>query len=485
MRKSTWSLVALIVCSSLGSATLTKYLTEEQRAYADNGTLSKEYVEFVRNLSGSFKETVRLVRPSVVTITTIKNGPNTFVPPGFQEFHQFFNRDFFNFRPRQRRFQPQQSSFGTGFIVDKDGTILTNNHVIQGATEIQVKLFDNRSFKAQLVGADPKTDIAVLRINADHLKPVQFHDPSKIDVGEWVLAFGNPFGLEQSVTSGIVSAKGRAGVGVVEYENFIQTDAAINPGNSGGPLVNLEGKVIGVNTAILSKTGGYQGIGFAIPINIAKQIMANILKNGQVQRGWFGIKMQELSPEQRLFHNINDQSGVFINDVFDGSPAKEGGLQPGDVIVSIGETKIINCQQLRSEVSSITPGTKVRVTVHRNGQKKTLEVTLGKQGQERALSRAGEIVPEMGCQLTPLSPDIIARYRYPERDGLYVSSLQPTGLAAQMGIQAGDILMTIHGRTIDSTMTLRQELKRYPLSQGLRVRVWRNGASCYLYLRKG
>lgn len=487
MRKSTWSIVALVLCSSLGSAALTRYFDKDHAVYADNGSLSKESVQFARRLSHSFQESASFVKPSVVTITAMKELEPSFQRSPFQDLNRFFDRDFFpsfpRFPGRQGRARTAKS-FGTGFIVNENGTILTNNHVIRGASSIEVKLFDDRSYEATVVGADPKTDIAILRIDAENLKPVQFHDSEKIEVGEWVLAFGNPFGLEQSVTSGIVSAKGRAGVGVVEYENFIQTDAAINPGNSGGPLVNLEGKVIGVNTAILSKTGGYQGIGFAIPINMARQIMDNILKNGQVQRGWFGVKIQDLSPEQRQFHNISDQSVVFVNDVVKESPAEKAGLQAGDVIVSIGETKIKNCQQLRSEVAAMAPGTKVSTRIHRNGQVKVLELTIGRQGQGMSASLRSELLPEMGCQLSALTPDLISKSRYPERVGLYVSSVIRGGLAAQMGVRKGDILMTVHGRVIDSVATLRQELERYPLSQGLRIRVWRQGASCYLYYRR-
>lgn len=325
------------------------------KGYTADINISKESIDTLSKVNAAMSEVTSAVKPAIVNISSIKTIESRSVPSPF--FNDPFFRDFFGnqFRNFQQPKERKQSGLGSGVIVGKDGYILTNNHVIKGADDIKVKLSDKREFKGKIIGTDQKTDLAVIKIEADNLPVIKLGDSDKLKIGETVIAVGNPFGLNQTVTSGIVSAKGRANVGIADYEDFIQTDAAINPGNSGGALVNIKGEVIGINTAIVSSSGGYMGIGFAIPSNMAKAVMDSLLNTGKVIRGWLGISIQPITPELSKQFGTKDEKGALIGDVVEGGPAEKAGIQAGDIIVEFDGKDVIDPTSLRNSVAVSSP----------------------------------------------------------------------------------------------------------------------------------
>ncbi len=333
-----------------------------------------------RDLAGTpdssdvFAKVARLASPSVVHIavsrTVVARDP----------FDDWFNDDFFRrfFGDRMRR-RFRQQGLGSGFVVDGRGHILTNSHVVRGADEIVVRLADRREFKARLVGADPHTDVAVLRVDAPELVPVAVGDSDALQVGQWVIAIGNPFGLEQTLTVGVVSAKGRANVGLLDYEDFIQTDAAINPGNSGGPLFNARGEAVGMAAAIYSHTGGYQGIGFAIPIKMALAVKDQIVRDGRVRRGYLGVQMADLDEESARGLGMARAQGAYISRVTPGSPAAQAGMRAGDVVLRFGASEVKDANHLKMLIAEAEIGSDVPVKVFRRGEERKLTVRMGEQ----------------------------------------------------------------------------------------------------------
>ena len=343
--------------------------------------------------------------------------------------HPFF-RDFFGqpFEgiPKERR----ERSLGSGVIVSEDGTILTNYHVVADAEEILVTLTDDREFNAEVVGSDPQSDVAVIRLKetpAD-LEPLPFGDSSKLRMGDVVLAIGNPFGLAHTVTMGIVSATGRANVGIADYEDFIQTDAAINPGNSGGALVSLKGEFIGINTAIVSRTGGYQGIGFAIPSNMAQSVMESLIEHGKVVRGWLGVVIQDMNRDLADAMGLDTTRGVLVSDVMEDSPAQKAGLKREDLILRVNDTKVDNTGQLRNTIATLGAGTEVALTILRDGQEKEITLTLGERPGKEQL-RAGKMETEegllQGLSVSPLTPLTRQQFNIPDtvKEGVVVKAV--------------------------------------------------------------
>lgn len=300
--------------------------------------------------------------------------------------------DLFGGGPRSPQFQipreQKRAGLGSGFIISEDGYIVTNNHVVDGADDVRVKLSDDREFAAKVVGTDPRTDVALVKIDEDGLVPVSFGDSKNLEIGEWVLAIGSPFGLDQTVTAGIVSATGRGNVGIVDYGDFIQTDAAINPGNSGGPLVNLRGEVVGMNTAIFSRSGGSMGIGFAIPIDLIRRIETSLREEGHVVRGYLGVYIQDLTEGLAKSFGKEDTKGALVGRVLEGAPADKAGLEEGDIVLGVGGHEVENSDDLRNYVAGLRPGTKVDLDVLRNGKRRTLDLEVGKLGEDEA--KAGE-----------------------------------------------------------------------------------------------
>ncbi len=407
----------------------------------------------------AFTEIARAVTPTVVNISTtrvVKSPGGEPLTPFFNDpfFKDFFGDEFFRqFRiPKERR----EQSLGSGVIVTQDGYIVTNNHVIEKATEIKVVLSDKKEFKGKVVGVDPKTDIAVIKIDARDLPTIPWGDSDKLQVGEYVLAVGNPFGLTNTVTMGIISAVGRANVGVAEYEDFIQTDAAINPGNSGGALVNIKGELIGINTAIFSRSGGYQGIGFAVPANMVKAVMESLVKEGKVIRGWLGVSIQDITPELAKQFDVKDLKGALVGDVVEGSPANKAGIKRGDVIIEYNGKAVDNVSHLRNMVAQTPIGTKSKLKLIRDAKEQEVEVIIGELPKEMERAEGpseeqleGENIALQGLAVQDLTPEIAQELRLPKGiKGVVISGIESGTLAEEAGLMEGDVIQEINREPI-------------------------------------
>ncbi len=427
---------------------------------------------------GTFASLVAKVKNSVVNISTtqiLKGSPLLpfFMPKGpFGEFSG----------PVPER-KMKVHALGSGFVIDKSGLILTNNHVVAKASSIKVKLVDGNSYDAKVVGRDPKTDLALIKVKPgkDFPAPVKLGDSGALRVGDWVVAMGNPFGLAHTVTAGIISAKGRV-IGAGPYDDFLQTDAAINPGNSGGPLFNLKGEVVGINTAIIK---GGQGIGFAIPINLAKKLLPQ-LKKGKVIRGWLGVQIQDLTPElAKSFHLENDH-GVLVTHVFPGSPAAKAGLKQGDVITVFNGKRIKNAFDISRMVAATPPNSKATLTIVRNGKEAMLPVTLGtlpESGQQVAVSRAPG--REWGMQVQALTPEVGQHLGLPASEkGVVITGVRPDSPAADAGLRTGDVILEIDRKKIRSIDDYTGALRRAKKENGLLLLIKRGRGNLYVVLEK-
>ena len=368
-------------------------------------------------------------------------------------------------------------------IVSSDGYILTSSHVIQGAEEINVTLSDKSEFKGKIIGNDPMTDIGIIKIDADNLPAIPWGNSDSLRVGETVLAIGSPYGLSQTVTMGIVSAVGRANVGIADYEDFIQTDAAINPGNSGGALVNVKGELVGINTAIFSTSGGYQGIGFAVPTNMAKNVMDSLIKKGKVIRGWFGVTIQPLTPELAKQFNLKDEKGALVGDVIDNSPAEKAGLQRGDVIIEYEGKKIDDPTQLRNMVANTSPGTGIEVKIIRKDKTETKQLTVGElpvDMQNPSQSTYDNALK--GVTVQDMTPEIMNKFRLPERlKGVIVSDISADS-PANMILAQGDVIMEINRESIDNTKDYNAIVSQLKPQEDILLLIFRNGSSLYVTL---
>jgi serine protease Do len=339
---------------------------------------------------------------------------------------------------------------------------MTNNHVVESAQKITVKLSDSRELSAKVVGTDPETDVAVIKVDANNLPVVQLGDSDKLKVGEWVLAIGNPFGLSHTVTAGIVSAKGRSKIGLSEYEDFIQTDAAINFGNSGGPLLNIDGKVVGMNSAIFSRSGGYMGIGFAIPVNMAKYVYDKIMTEGKVTRGYMGIMLNELTPEMAEHFGVKGRKGVLVGKVEENSAAQKGGIERGDIIVKMDSKAVENPDNFRNEVARKAPGTKVNLVVIRNGEEKELSIELRAKESKAALAEAGgKEAKQLGITVQDLTPELAQQFGYPEeKSGVIVTDVDPASPAADVGISQGTLILEVNRQKVENTQDFWKLVKK-------------------------
>jgi serine protease Do len=370
-------------------------------------------------------------------------------------------------------------------IVDDKGHILTNNHVVGDADEVRVRVHGvEHDFTAQVVGADPRTDLAVIRIKASDLKPAKLGDSDTLRIGEWVIAAGNPFGLENTITAGIVSAKGRSIMGGGQYEDFIQTDAAINPGNSGGPLVNLRGEVVGINTAIFSRSGGYMGIGFAIPINMAKNVMQSLITRGKVVRGWIGVGIQNLTEDLARSFNYADTQGALVGQIEPDSPADKAGLKQGDIIVKVGDSKIKDINQLRNLVASFSPGDKVDIDLVRSGRKETVTVKVGElPAQSGEMKQPEEPDADLGLSVEDLTPELSRRLGGKTAAGVIVRAVRPGGVGARAGLQPRDIITKVGDKKVSSADDFYDAVKHADLKKGLRLVVVTEGMERFIFLR--
>ena len=405
--------------------------------------------------SAAFSVVVKVISPVVVNISTTK----TVVTKDESPFSEFFDGPFKEFlEPFHSPRKWQEKSLGSGVLVSPDGYILTNNHVVEKADEIKVKLYDQQDYKGKIIGTDPKTDLAVIKISAKNLPAIKWGDSDNLEVGEFVLAFGNPYSLGHTVTMGIVSAMGRANVGIADYEDFIQTDAAINPGNSGGPLVNIKGELVGINTAIFSKTGGYQGIGFAVPSNMVKSVMDQLITEGKVTRGWLGVTIQNLTPELAKEFGLKKTSGALVTDVFEGSPAEKANLLRGDVILEIDGKNVKDVESLRNMVAQSNVGSTIKLKILREGKKVSLNADIVEYPQdiakismpekEESLTAENELA---GLSVTDLSKDISKQLGLQSNEkGVVVVKVDPYSAAEQAGLQKGDLIKEINKKKITS-----------------------------------
>ena len=414
----------------------------------------------------SLSSVAKSARPAVVNVSTTQKvsrrrpspspmpGPGPF--GGGEDPSEEFFRRFFGERSPQR----PQRSLGSGFILSEDGYIITNNHVVGDAAKITVRLSDKQEYEAKVVGTDDKTDIALIKIDAKRPLPtVPLGQSSALEIGDWVLAIGNPFGLEETVTAGIVSAKGRV-IGAGPYDDFIQTDASINPGNSGGPLLNLKGEVVGINTAIFSQSGGNIGIGFATPIDLAKSIITQLKEKGKVTRGWLGVAIQQVTPELAKSFNLKEPTGALITDVTKDGPAEKAGLQRGDIITSLNGTPVKDAQELPTLVANRPVSDKVKVTVLRGGQEKTVTVTLGQLPDSQAhAEQSEESTKNWGLTVVELTADIARRFQLePERNGVVVTEIEPGSPAELQGMQPGDVIEEVNRMPIKSVEDFKKAM---------------------------
>ncbi len=403
--------------------------------------------------SKAFSEIANAISPAVVNISTTKvikrDAPSFFDDPFFNFFDPLHEFGF----PKKWK----EQSLGSGVIVSGDGYIITNNHVIEQAEEIKVILYDKRSFRGKVVGFDPKTDIAVIKISADNLPITTWGDSDKLQVGEFVLAIGNPFGLSHTVTMGIISAIGRVSVGIADYEDFIQTDAAINPGNSGGPLVNIKGEVIGINTAIFSKTGGYQGIGFAVPSNLAQSIKDQLIKSGKVSRGWLGVAIQRLTPELSQKFGLKDSSGALIGDVVKDSPAEKAGIRRGDIIIEYDGKKIRDADTLRNTVAQSKPGSQIAVKLLRGGKEYALTVTVAEypkeinEAEQQPANDNAQREALAGLEVRELTKEIAQQLGLRrEEKGVVVVKVETGSAAEDAKLKRGDVIQEIDNKKVNT-----------------------------------
>ncbi len=455
---------------------------------------SNDDIALLDRSAKAFASVVKKVGPAVVNIAvekSVSSQGNKGKNP-----HDFFNDPFFerffgpNFK-QQRRGQNQPRQFrqqgaGSGFIIDKEGYILTNNHVVADADKITVRLDDKREFIATIIGTDPQSDIAIIKIEGGNLPTLPLGNSDNMAVGEWVIAIGNPFQLNQTVTVGVVSAKGRNRVGIADYENFIQTDAAINPGNSGGPLLNIHGEAIGINTAIFSRSGGYMGIGFAIPINMAKTIKEQLIDAGKVTRGWLGVVIQDINEDLAKSFDLNSTEGVLVAEVADDSPASEAKLQQGDVLVSLNEAPLSDVAELRNKIAMTPPGSKVNLGLIRDGKKENITVNIGLQPDNMGLSSTtkpqSNSLSQFGLSLQNLTPELAEQFGYEQNQGILIADVERNSPAGRVGLKAGQLVEEINRKPVRNLADLKNIIKDSKQNQVL-LRIRSGNSSQYIVLR--
>ena len=457
--------------------------------------LSSESMPLTSNI---FVNIAKQQNPAVVNVSMKAKTRKTsgrFKNPGRPEqkdqFRDFYDKFFGQRRPGPGQGKPpRQGGTGSGFIIDADGYILTNNHVVEGADEILVNLDDDDEYTATLIGTDPKTDIALIKINRENGDNTPFPylrmgDSDKLEVGEWVVAIGNPFGLPHTVTVGVVSAKGR-NIGAGAYDEFIQTDASINPGNSGGPLINIKGEVIGINTAIISgpRGGGNVGIGFAIPVNMAKSILTDLREKGKVTRGWLGVMIQKITPDLAESFSLKDNKGALVGDVIPEGPAAKAGIQRGDVIVEFNGYKVKNMEQLPKIVAQTTPDTDVNVVVVRDGKSMTLNVHIAvlKDGDQK-LAQGGATEDPLGMQGQDITPELAQSLNLDSEEGVLVSDVTAGQSAAEAGIKRGDVITEIDRKPVRNMSEYKRSLGTIRKGRTVLFLIKRGGTTIYIAVR--
>jgi serine protease Do len=449
-------------------------------------------IESLRKTGQAFRSVAKQVSPSVVFIQvekeveqqqSLRNNPFGNSPFGDEFFKRFFGQPPQQENPHKTP-KRRASGQGSGFIISADGYIMTNNHVVGDADKVTVQLLDGREFNAEIVGTDPPTDVALIKIDAEEKLPfLSLGNSDQLEVGDWVLAFGNPFGLSHTLTAGIVSAKGRSGIGLNDYENFIQTDAAINPGNSGGPLVNLDGEVIGMNTAIFSRSGGYMGIGFAIPINMAQRIRQQLISHGSVKRGRLGVLIQDMNKDLAESFGIDQREGILIAQIQEDSPAAKGGLEQGDVILKLNGKKVDKVANFRNEIAMTSPGTEVALQVLRDGKKKKLKVKIGAMETDaEGHPVSSDALPELGMKLQKLTSELAEQFGYEGVKGVLVTAVEADSIAARAGIKRGDLIEEVNRTEVTDSAQVKKLITESKKKSVLML-VRQGEASRYLALK--
>ncbi len=457
-------------------------------------TAAVSAVAGTRMVPESFADVAKKISPAVVNISTVRivrqpfsSRQWMFNDPSTQEFFEHF------FGPRGLREMPAQksTSLGSGVIVDKRGYVLTNSHVVEKGTEILVKLKDGKEYQAEVVGTDPKTDLAIIKLNGRRTWPAaEMGDSDKVRVGDWVVALGSPFGLEQTVTAGIISAKGRT-IGQGPYDNFLQTDASINPGNSGGPLVNMQGQVIGINTAIFSRSGGSLGIGFAIPINMAAKIYRDIVNTGVVHRGWIGVYIQALTPELARHFKLKNTKGVLLSAVVEGGPAERAGLRVGDVVVKFNGKPVDSPNDLQRLVAQADENQTVTLRIIRNGSKKRIKVRMGDQAKSegRAITKSvGDPVSKsrstlLGLEVENLTRETARRLGTSVLSGVVVKAVQSGSPAEAAGISPGDIIREVNRRRVRNQEEFQRLVKALKPGDDLLILIKRQDYTIFVAMK--
>jgi len=477
------SLISFVVIGIIIGLFISSNFEIQLKSNAQTKEISKQSSDFLDRLGGALSEITDSVSPAIVNISTAKIVRMRNTP-----FDQFFNdpffRRFFGDQPHGGQREFRSTALGSGVIVSSDGYILTNNHVIKDADEIKVLLFDKREFTGKIIGSDPKTDLAVIKIEASDLPVLRLGNSDELTVGSVVIAVGNPYGLSHTVTMGIVSAVGRANVGIADYEDFIQTDAAINPGNSGGALVNSKAELVGINTAIFSTTGGYQGIGFAIPSNMARNVMDSLIKRGKVVRGWLGVTIQDLTPELAKHFGIKAEKGVLVSDVLDDSPASKAGVKRGDLIIGYEGREVKDSVSLRNMVADTGPGTEITLKILRDEKEMPLRVRI----EELPEDLAG-ITPEStsileGVTVNEITPATRRSMGLPDR----VSGVVITDISEDSPVQGilreNDVIREINRHAVRNIQDFREALSKADPQKDMLLNVYRDGSSIYITLRK-
>jgi serine protease Do len=442
-----------------------------------------------KSLGSAFVEVAKKVQPAVVNVTTEKTvsmkpwgdrfGEDFFKGSPFEEFFRGFGSP----REKGKEFKQKQRSGGSGVIVDKEGYIVTNNHVVEGVDKVKVKLNDGREFTATVKGQDKRTDLAVLQIKAKDLPVAVLGDSDKLEVGEWAIAIGSPFGLEHTVTVGVISAKGRSGLGTGTYEDFVQTDASINPGNSGGPLINIDGEVIGINAMIIQPG---TGIGFAIPINMVKQILTDLIKQGKVVRPWLGITAQDLTAEMMEHFQVKEKEGVLVGQIYPGTGAEKAGLTSGDIIKSVDDKPVKSVQELVREIQKKKVGQKVKLSIVRDGKTMSLDVTTSAMPDKpEGPAKENEGEEKLGARIQELTPQLASRYRISGiKYGVVVIGIEEGSLADEIGLQEGDVILEINRKKIENLKDFDKAVKDANLDKGILFHIHRKGSSFYLTYKK-
>ncbi len=425
----------------------------------------------------SFSDLAERVKPAVVNISTTKTTKGFGAPFGRSPFGDDFFDRFFGDIP-QREFK--QRSLGSGFIISNDGYIFTNNHVVEKADKILVKVSDDREYEAKVIGTDPKTDIALIKIKPRNSLPVaDIGDSEQVKVGEWVIAIGNPFGLEATVTAGIVSAKGRV-IGAGPYDNFIQTDASINPGNSGGPLFNMDGKVIGINTAIVAQG---QGIGFAIPINMAKSVLSDLKTKGKVTRGWLGISVQDITEDIAKNMNLTERSGALVSDVFKGDPADKAGIKVGDIITEINGKKIKNTHDLLLTIAGVQVGERASIKVLRDGKEMTFRIIVAERKDTAELASSKDAKGHFGIVAQEITPEMARQLGISQTAGVIITNVAPGSPADDVGIQPQDIIVQVNRVKISSLKDYDREIAKAVKNKNVMLLIRRGNSNFFVTMR--